>query len=383
MSTLSQPMRALLESALAAPTGTIADDVERLRETLTVVLRRCLELPGATWPELIGDAARRGGWDHWRGSGLQAAAASVADAAPEVTRHLLVELGEELRVRGDVIAEAWEGEGRQVAVESPQWVEGRQRRDLIFAIESAMAHAKVADADALAASGANIAARDLHGSFPGLADALQYCAADLALHGALSMPARDRLVVALDGTPFAAAAADLPVAPLSRSSAEKVIRLLQLEPLPVEGGLFRQTWRREVDGYVIGTATFAAFTDDGDSFSAMHRLASDEIWHFYLGDPVQMVLLHLDGQISMPVLGQDLVIGQSPQLVVLAGTWMGAYLVPGGKYAVFGNTMAPGFQSSSYEGGVREYLQAGWPAAAALIERLTRPDAPTTMPEQL
>jgi len=131
---------------------------------------------------------------------------------------------------------------------------------------------------------------------------------------------------------------------------------------------------------VIGTATFAAFTDDGDSFSAMHRLASDEIWHFYLGDPVQMVLLHLDGQISMPVLGQDLVIGQSPQLVVPAGTWMGAYLVHGGKYAVFGNTMAPGFQSSSYEGGVREYLQAGWPAAAALIERLTRLDAPTTMP---
>jgi len=376
-------MLTLLGSALAAPIGTITDDVERLRETLTVVLRRCLELPNATWPELIGDATRRGGWDHWRSSGLQAAAAPAADATPEVTRHLLVELGEELRVRGDVLAEVWEGEGRQAAVESPQWVEGRQRRELIFVIESAMAHAEAADADALAASGVNIAARDLHGSFPGLADALSYCAAELASHGALSVLARDRLVATLDGTPFAAAAADLPVAPLPPSSAEKVIRLLQLEPLPVEGGLFRQTWRREVDGNLIGTATFAAFTDDDDSFSAMHRLASDEIWHFYLGDPIQMVLLHLDGQISMPVLGQDLEIGQTPQLVVWAGTWMGAYLVLGGKYAVFGNTMAPGFQSSSYEGGVREYLQAGWPAAAALIERLTRPDEPTTMPKGL
>ncbi len=164
---------------------------------------------------------------------------------------------------------------------------------------------------------------------------------------------------------------------------ETIVTLLQLEPLPVEGGLFRQTWRSASGPDVIGTATLAAFTADAESFSAMHRLPVDEVWHFYLGGPMELVLLHADGSVTTPRLGHDIIAGERLQLVVPAGTWMGGALVPGGNWAVFGNTMAPGFRSEMYEGGDRAALVAGWPAAAHHIERLTRPGAPTTMPPGL
>jgi predicted cupin superfamily sugar epimerase len=383
MSALSRPMRSLLESALASPTDDVRTDVVRLRETLTVVLQRSLDLAGAGWEQLVACAADRGRWDHWRSGGLQSAAQPDADAAPEATRDLLADLAEELLARGHVLAEVWEGEHRQAAVESPLWVEGRRRRELVFAIEAAIAHAERRDAVALDSSASTIERGDTAGSFPGLVGALRGCAADLRDRSGLSARSRARLITALAGTPFVASAARLRVSSPRPPSAAEVIAALGLEPLPVEGGLFRQTWRHDENGRALGTATMAALTDDPDSFSAMHKLDRDEIWHFYLGDPVQLLLLHPGGAISSPLLGADLLDGQSPQIVVPAGTWMGATLVPGGEYALFGNTMAPGFESSCYEGGVRDELVAGWPAATEMIDRLIRPGAPTSMPEGL
>ena len=171
-----------------------------------------------------------------------------------------------------------------------------------------------------------------------------------------------------------------------RPTVTQIVELLGLEPLPVEGGLFVQTWRSSAgDNHevVIGTATLAAFTDDPDSFSAMHRLPVDEMWHFYLGDPVDLVLLHHDGGVSMPRLGHDIAAGELLQLVVPAGTWMGGALAPEGEWAVFGNTMAPGFRSEMYEGGDAALLIEEWPGATDQITRLTRPGHPTTMPPGL
>ncbi len=173
------------------------------------------------------------------------------------------------------------------------------------------------------------------------------------------------------------------MADIDRARALQIIELLGLEPLPVEGGLFRQTWKSVRDTDVVGTATYAAFTDDPDSFSAMHRLPVDEIWHFYLGDPVELLLLHPDGSWSRPVLGSDPLVGQAPQLVVPAGTWMGGRLAPGGVFALFGNTLAPGFHSGFYEGGRLENLVGGWPEAADLIEALLRPGDELYMPDGL
>lgn len=170
--------------------------------------------------------------------------------------------------------------------------------------------------------------------------------------------------------------------------ARRIIELLGLEPLPVEGGLYRQTWRVEAvepiaAGRMLGTAIYFALTDDPDSFSAMHRLRETEVWHFYTGDPVELLLLHPTGEAERRVLGPDVLAGQRPQVVVPPGTWMGAALVPGGGFALLGTTMVPGFDPSSFESGDRDALIAAWPDHAAAIERLTRPGAPERLPDQV
>ncbi len=158
-----------------------------------------------------------------------------------------------------------------------------------------------------------------------------------------------------------------------------VIAELGLEPLPVEGGLFRQVWQsveRGADGRPLGTSILAALTDDAESFSAMHRLASTEIWHTAHGDPIRVLLLWPDGSWTEPVLGPDVLGGQQLQVVIPAGTWMGASLLPGGSLGVFGATMAPGFIESDYEGGAADALVARWPTAAPRIRSLCRMNGP-------
>lgn len=165
-----------------------------------------------------------------------------------------------------------------------------------------------------------------------------------------------------------------------------IVRALGLEPLPVEGGLFRQVWQSSEtgpDGRPLGTSILAAFTGDPDSFSSMHRLATTEIWHASAGDAIEMLLLHPDGSFSKPVLGLDVLAGQQLQIVVPGGTWMGASLVSGGRFGVFGATMAPGFVESDFEGGSAEALAAKWPAAASPIRSLTREGSPTAITEKL
>jgi predicted cupin superfamily sugar epimerase len=163
-----------------------------------------------------------------------------------------------------------------------------------------------------------------------------------------------------------------------RPSAEQLINLLDLQPLPVEGGLFKQTWRSPTSAltygqtHPLGTATIAMLTDAPDSFSAMHRLPTDELWHFYLGDPIAILLIRTDGVIRRLTLGQDMLAGHCVQALIPAGTWMGARLQPGGSYGLFGNTMAPGFLEADYEGGDASLAQQ-YPEAAAEIFDLLRP----------
>jgi uncharacterized protein len=165
-----------------------------------------------------------------------------------------------------------------------------------------------------------------------------------------------------------------------------VIEALGLEPLHVEGGMFRQTWQsptRGPDGRPLGTSILAAFSDDPDSFSAMHRLPSTEIWHAAYGDPVHLLLLHPDGSSSEPILGHDVLGGQQLQVVIPAGTWMGASLLHGGTFGVFGCTMAPGFVESDYEGGVAEDLIVRWADRKARIRSLCREGGPLTIDDAL
>lgn len=164
-------------------------------------------------------------------------------------------------------------------------------------------------------------------------------------------------------------------------TAEDIIRLLDLKPHP-EGGHYAETYRskeymaaehlppRYGSDRAFGTAIYYLLTPG--AFSAMHRLAGDEIFHFYLGDPVEMLNLYPDGSARSLLLGNDLKAGMSPQAVVPAGVWQGARLVPGGRYALLGTTVAPGFDFADFELGDRPLLAASHPAHAPLIAALTR-----------
>lgn len=153
-------------------------------------------------------------------------------------------------------------------------------------------------------------------------------------------------------------------------------KLLNLEPLPGEGGWFCQTHCAPdpAPGAArpLATAIYYLLTDEPDAFSAMHRLPGDEVYHFYLGDPLEMLLLFPDGSSRVVTLGQDLDAGQVPQLVVPGGVWQGSRVKPGGSFSLLGTTMAPGFIPEDYEGGRRAELCRQYPERAALIVLLTR-----------
>jgi len=158
-------------------------------------------------------------------------------------------------------------------------------------------------------------------------------------------------------------------------TAADLIAALHLEPHPVEGGYFRETWRSKVEVAgphgmrSAGTAIYYLLTPD--SYSALHRLRTDEVFHFYLGDPVEMLQLWPDGSIKTIALGNDLGAGQHVQCIVPAGVWQGSRLCPGGQFALLGATVAPGFDYADYEGGERASLLVDFPDAAAWIRKLT------------
>jgi hypothetical protein len=104
----------------------------------------------------------------------------------------------------------------------------------------------------------------------------------------------------------------------------------------------------------------------------MHKLSSDEVFHFYLGDAVEMLQLWPDGSGKRVVLGQDLARGELMQTVVPQGVWQGSRLVAGGKVALLGCTVSPGFDYADYESGEREALGGKWPKWAEMIRGLTR-----------
>jgi predicted cupin superfamily sugar epimerase len=120
------------------------------------------------------------------------------------------------------------------------------------------------------------------------------------------------------------------------------------------------------------TGTAIYYLLEPDTFSEMHRLRSDEVFHFYAGDAVEMLQLTADGTGVMVVIGNDLLRGQRPQALVERGVWQGSRLVKGGRWALLGCTVSPGFEFEDYDAGERAELCAGWPEFAEEIKALTR-----------
>ena len=166
--------------------------------------------------------------------------------------------------------------------------------------------------------------------------------------------------------------------------AKELIHRFGMEILPIEGGLFVQTYKSPEripvealpDRYkhkkAFSTAILYLYTADQDCFSAMHRLPTDEVYHYYLGDPVEMLLLYPDGKSEHVILGQDIFSGQRVQFVAPRGVWQGSHMIPGGRFALIGTTMAPGYEDDDYEAGVRDELVALYPQEMNPITRLTR-----------
>ena len=155
-------------------------------------------------------------------------------------------------------------------------------------------------------------------------------------------------------------------------------------PLPAEGTLFLSTYRSssELDtGKPFGTAIIAMYCNEPPSFSRFHRLPVDEIWHFYSGDPLRLVLLYPDGSSHDVILGSEPLKGQQVQFVIPTGVWQAGHVAAGGSYSLFGCTMAPGFTDDMFEGGTRDVLAEQYPDRLEDIERFgCEPDA-RNMPE--
>lgn len=167
------------------------------------------------------------------------------------------------------------------------------------------------------------------------------------------------------------------------ATAEDVIRQLDLKPLPEEGGYYRETYR-EADiavparsvgidsptNRVASTAIYYLLVPQ--SFSALHRIKSDEIFHFYSGDPVEMIQIDALGNLTTYTLGANIFKGEIPQVVVPKGAWQALRLKPGGAWALMGTTVAPGFEFEDFEVGERQSMLNQFPQHRDAIIKFSR-----------
>ena len=156
---------------------------------------------------------------------------------------------------------------------------------------------------------------------------------------------------------------------------------LKLEPHP-EGGFFRQTYRAPlvIEQSALpstfrgprSASTAIYFLLAGEDFSALHRLAADEVWHFYAGATLLVHSIDVTGNHNLQKLGQKPEAGEQFQLVLSAGHWFGSCMEQPDQYALVGCTVAPGFDLADFEMAERVGLTAQYPQHRALIDKLTR-----------
>jgi len=155
--------------------------------------------------------------------------------------------------------------------------------------------------------------------------------------------------------------------------------MLNLQPLPNEGGFYRETHKSHglinisslPDGdksdRAMATCIYYMITESG--YSRLHKLPTEEIWHFYLGDPIEQLQLFPDGSSQIITIGNDLKKGELPQLVVSKNIWQGSRLKQGGTFALVGATMSPGFEFEDLIMGNEKLLKEAYPSIKGLISK--------------
>jgi uncharacterized protein len=162
--------------------------------------------------------------------------------------------------------------------------------------------------------------------------------------------------------------------------AARWIEALGLRPHP-EGGHYRETYRaadvlpagvlpgRPEGPRAVSTAIY--FLLVAGECSRLHRISSDELWHFYAGTSLSLYVLHRHGSLTRFTLGTRIERGEQPQAYVPAGCWFGAAVEDTDGYALVGCTVAPGFDFADLELGARAALLDEFPQHRVIIERLT------------
>lgn len=160
---------------------------------------------------------------------------------------------------------------------------------------------------------------------------------------------------------------------------QKIISKLGLEPLPAEGGFYKETyrcedsftWERSDKSVVRNFSTAIYYLVTPTSFSALHKVKQDEIFHFYAGSPVEMVQIHENGTLEKIIIGNDILNDQVPQVVVKAGVWQGTKLLNDDGWALMGTTVSPGFDFADFELKGREILLKMFPQHKDIVTRYT------------
>lgn len=160
------------------------------------------------------------------------------------------------------------------------------------------------------------------------------------------------------------------------ASAQQIIDALELQPHP-EGGFYAETFRAraslELARGVRSASTAIYFLLRTQDFSALHVVSSDEVWHHYYGDALELDCFDLELQHRRVRLGADLMRGERPQHVVQSGELQAARVAPGPHgFALCGCTVAPGFDFADFRMPSRAELGALLPDHAALVTALTR-----------
>lgn len=139
---------------------------------------------------------------------------------------------------------------------------------------------------------------------------------------------------------------------MNNTNAAELVKFYQMLPHP-EGGYYKETYRSlettQTPWGERSVATGIYYLLEAGQSSSLHRIKSDEMWHFYAGDPLIVYEKSEDGLIKETVLGSDFKSGHLSQYVVPAGAWFGAYLPKGSQYAFVGCTVSPGFDFSDFE----------------------------------
>lgn len=142
----------------------------------------------------------------------------------------------------------------------------------------------------------------------------------------------------------------------------RITDILGLEPLPIEGGLFTQSWRDE-------TCSAIYYLLAAPEFSAFHRLDRIEIFAYHAGAPTRMLLLD-NGKVAEHVLGPDLAAGQRPQVTVRPGVWQAAETL--GEWTLMGTVVVPPYTDGCVEFATGDELATEYPADAERLRALCR-----------